>query len=175
MGWTRASEIAQDLANALVWRHGQLTDAALAPHIAELRRLVPAFDAFWKTRLALGSDAYGPHARLVEALQYTDDKAAAAATPTACAVRALGACPPAHREDHGPVLDAEERVGRRRVEDREALGGAAALYVPEEVEAELLLVALRPEGLLQRLTAQTLLLLMARRSALCPTESDGHG
>ena len=84
MGWTQASKIAQDFANALMWLLLRSVDEALAPHIAELRKLSADFDAMWRGRLALQHDDYGTQARIVTALQYTDDsvKACLGATAT---------------------------------------------------------------------------------------------
>ena len=73
MGWTQASKIAQDFGNALMWLLLLAVDVALAPHIAELRETSSAFDAMWRGRVALDHDDYGTQARIVTALQYTDD------------------------------------------------------------------------------------------------------
>ena len=73
MGWTQASKVAQDLGNALMWLLLRAVDAALAPHVTELREMSSDFDAMWKDRQALQHDDYGTQARIVTALQYTDD------------------------------------------------------------------------------------------------------
>jgi hypothetical protein len=73
MGWTQASKVAQDFGNALMWLLLRAVDAALAPHISELREMSGDFDAMWKDRQALQHDDYGTQARIVTALQYTDD------------------------------------------------------------------------------------------------------
>ena len=68
MGWTRASQVAQDLANALIWKLYQLVNAACEPLVAEARRLSPEFEAAWRVRLAIPHDEYGSHAMLASAL-----------------------------------------------------------------------------------------------------------
>ena len=73
MGVAPASNVAQDLANALMWRLLACLDAASAPHVARLRRKYPEFDEAWRTRQQLAHDAYSSQARLASALDYMDD------------------------------------------------------------------------------------------------------
>ena len=73
MGWTQASKVAQDFGNALMWLLLRAVDKALVPHINELRENSAAFDTMWRSRLALKHDDYGTQARIVTAMQYTDD------------------------------------------------------------------------------------------------------
>ena len=83
MGVAPASNVAQDLANALMWRLLACLDAASAPHVARLRRKYPEFDEAWRTRQQLAHDAYGSQARLASALDYTDDAMLSAMGPVA--------------------------------------------------------------------------------------------
>ena len=71
MGVAPASNVAQDLANALMWRLLSFTDAALRPYIRARCAANPAFAAIWAQRTSLAHDAYGPQARLVDGIQYT--------------------------------------------------------------------------------------------------------
>jgi len=113
MGWTQASKVAQDFGNALMWLLLRALDKALAPHVAELREASKAFDSMWKGRLALQHDDYGTQARVVTALQYTDDsvKACLGATATVTTIvefcRIIGprfyAGPDAHEAARGTV------------------------------------------------------------------------
>ena len=73
MGWTQASKVAQDFGNALMWMLLRAVDDALVPHITELRVASADFDTMWRARLTLEHDDYGTQARIVTALQYTDD------------------------------------------------------------------------------------------------------
>ena len=99
MGWTRASLIAQELADSIVWLLGCHVAAALEGYIEEQRRARPTFDKLWIKRLAIRHNYYGSHARLKEALQYTDDKLCAMVGPTAAAVTIVCFC-----KLIGPVL-----------------------------------------------------------------------
>jgi hypothetical protein len=92
MGWTQASKIAQDFGNALMWLLLRAVDTALAPHVAELRAESGAFDAMWKGRLALPQDDYGTQARIVTALQYTDDSVKACLGATAVVTTIIEFC-----------------------------------------------------------------------------------
>lgn len=74
MGWTRASLIAQELADAIIWKLLRLVDSAIAEYVETRRRAQPAFDKWWVRRLAMAHDDYGTQARLHDSLQYTDDK-----------------------------------------------------------------------------------------------------
>jgi hypothetical protein len=100
MGWTRASLIAQDLANTLVWMFERDVEQATAAFVARQRAERPRFDAAWKRREAIEPDYYGSHARLVSAGQYTDDMVSAmvgpdvAAAALCCFSRLIG--PPLH-------------------------------------------------------------------------------
>ena len=73
MGWTRASMIAQDLANALMWILLRDTDVANAGLILRMRSQSAEFDRIWRLRMGMEHDAYGTAARIVAAAQYTDD------------------------------------------------------------------------------------------------------
>ena len=73
MGVAPASNIAQDLGNAIMWRLLSYVDAALRPYVAAQRKKRPLFDTIWARRLRLPEDSYGTQARLVDGLQYTDD------------------------------------------------------------------------------------------------------
>jgi hypothetical protein len=86
MGWTRASLIAQDLANGLVWREGRDSRDDMTGLVRRLRDEYPEFDAVWRKRLQIPHDDYGTHATLVESLQYTDDKLTVACGPEAAAI-----------------------------------------------------------------------------------------
>ena len=113
MGWTQASKIAQDFANALMWLLLHAVDVALAPHIAELRAMSTEFDEMWRGRLALEHDDYGTQARIVTALQYTDDSVKACLGATATTVTIVEFCrligprfysgPDAHESARGTV------------------------------------------------------------------------
>ena len=92
MGWTQASKVAQDFANALMWLLLRSVDEALAPHIAELREMGADFDAMWRGRLALEHDDYGTQARIVTALQYTDDSVKACLGATATLITIVEFC-----------------------------------------------------------------------------------
>ena len=83
MGVSPASNVAQDMANALMHRLLACFDAASVPYVALLRRKYPRFDAAWRTRLQLAHDAYGTQARLASALDYTDDALLGAMGPFA--------------------------------------------------------------------------------------------
>ena len=116
MGWTRASLIAQDLANALVWKLLRLVDKELEGHVRRLREANPAFNEAWEARLAiLVEDEYGTHARLVMAMEYTDDMLAAGAGPeataalTVCFCRLIG--PPLYMT--GDAAEAARGTARR--------------------------------------------------------------
>ena len=116
MGWTRASLVAQDLANALVWRLMRDTDAASEAYVARMREQCPAFDAAWRLRMSIAKDSYGTHARLYTALQYTDDMLAVAAGPTAMSCLLVSFC-----RLVGPALYVSENA-------REAARGTAARH-----------------------------------------------
>ena len=73
MGIAPASNVAQDLANALMWRLLSFTDAALRPFVSARLRDTPPFARLWTQRRRLAHDAYGTQARLVDGVQYTDD------------------------------------------------------------------------------------------------------
>ena len=113
MGWTQASKIAQDFANALMWLLLRSVDKALAPHVAELREMSADFDAMWRGRLALEHDDYGTQARIVTALQYTDDSVKACLGATATIITIVEFCrligprfysgPDAHESARGTV------------------------------------------------------------------------
>ena len=92
MGWTRASLIAQDLANALVWRQAMDTDELLEPLIEKWCQEFPAFAEIWKVRRAIPHDDYGTHARVVESMQYTDDEFTCAVGPLAMAAATVAFC-----------------------------------------------------------------------------------
>ena len=81
MGWTRASLVAQDLGNALVWRLELDVDEASTGYVAKMRAENEAFEEAWAGRLALKHDDYGTQARLISSLQYTDDKTVTAVGP----------------------------------------------------------------------------------------------
>jgi hypothetical protein len=113
MGWTQASKVAQDFANALMWLLLRAVDEALAPHIIELREMSAEFDAMWRGRLGLGHDDYGTQARIVTALQYTDDSVKACLGATATVTTIVEFCrligprfypgPDAHESARGTV------------------------------------------------------------------------
>ena len=113
MGWTQASKVAQDFANALMWLLLRAVDEALAPHIIELREMSAAFDAMWRGRLALPHDDYGTQARIVTALQYTDDSVKACLGASATVTTIVEFCrligprfypgPDAHESARGTV------------------------------------------------------------------------
>eukprot|EP00965_Chrysotila_dentata_P008656 281490-Pleurochrysis_carterae.AAC.1 len=64
----------------------RLVDDKLEAYIAAERRASADFDAYWRRRLRMPHDAtYGTQARLVAALQYTDDMLVAAVGPQAAA------------------------------------------------------------------------------------------
>jgi len=154
MGWTQASKVAQDFGNALMWLLLRALDKALAPHIAELREASGAFDSIWKDRLALQHDDYGTQARIVTALQYTDDsvKACLGATATVTTIvefcRIIGprfyAGPDAHEaargtvtrsvvDEYGVALQAWRQLapkGSVRAHGRDEPAPAHALTVP---------------------------------------------
>lgn len=56
MGWTRASLIAQDVANALIWRLHADTNERLDTYAAGARRQTDVFDRAWARRVALPHD-----------------------------------------------------------------------------------------------------------------------
>lgn len=66
MGCTRVSLIAQDVANALVWRLNQGINARLSSYVAKARSARPAYDRAWLRMLALPHEEYGRHSRLVD-------------------------------------------------------------------------------------------------------------
>ena len=83
MGVSPASNVAQDVANMLLWKLLRMLDESSAPYVASLRAARPLFDRrrVWRRRLQLAHDDYGTQARLADALQFTDDAEMAAATP----------------------------------------------------------------------------------------------
>jgi hypothetical protein len=73
MGFTASSQIAQQLANALVQVFSRLfedDDSTFTSALAESR---PDFAEWLERRRTLGDDQYGSFARLFEMLMYTDD------------------------------------------------------------------------------------------------------
>ena len=73
MGCSPSSNVAQDLANALMFKLTQLTDLAEAPRLRRLETENSRFAQWMRKRRAIDHDAYGTHARLFDALMYTDD------------------------------------------------------------------------------------------------------
>eukprot|EP00965_Chrysotila_dentata_P137453 4546723-Pleurochrysis_carterae.AAC.1 len=99
MGWTRASGIAQDAGNGFMRRLLLLVDDKLSTYVAEQCRASGDFRAYWRRRERMPHDAtYGTQARLVAALQYTDDMLVAAVDPRAavavlvCFTDMIGPC-----------------------------------------------------------------------------------
>ena len=92
MGWTRASLIAQQLADAIVWMLQRHVAKALEGYVEEQKRRRPAFAKLWAKREAIRHDDYGSHARLQEALQYTDDMFSGMVGPTVAATTIICFC-----------------------------------------------------------------------------------
>ncbi|KAL3928931.1 MAG: hypothetical protein SGPRY_002180, partial [Prymnesium sp.] len=98
MGWTRASLIAQDVANALVWRlHADTyerldTNERLDTYVVGARRQTDVFDRAWARRVALPHDDYGTQALLIAPLQYTDDQFTSMAGPEAAVTAIICFC-----------------------------------------------------------------------------------
>ena len=81
MGVSPASNIAQEVANMLMWKLLRMLDAASGEYVKGLCRDNPEFARVWRVRQRLAHDDYGTQARLADALQFTDDAVMGASTP----------------------------------------------------------------------------------------------
>eukprot|EP00965_Chrysotila_dentata_P132726 4388592-Pleurochrysis_carterae.AAC.1 len=81
MGASPSSNVAQDLANALMLHLLRDMDALEEPRLRRLEVECAAFARWMRTRRSMPRDAYGTQARLHDGLMYTDDSIKLAVGP----------------------------------------------------------------------------------------------